>query len=78
MPDGSIHSIQVGLQMVEEFRLRCKESVEEDPLEKVAVVYEGELTKIKSQLPIESTRLDEEDDMFEEQGQVLLFVRFVS
>ena len=49
MPDGSIHSIQVGLQMVEEFRLRCKESVEEDPLEKVAVVYEGVLTKIKSQ-----------------------------
>ena len=36
--------------MVEEFRSRCKESVEEDPLEKVAVVYEAELTKIKSQL----------------------------
>ena len=50
MPDGSIHSIQVGLRMVEEFRLRCKEAVEEDPLEKIAVVYEGELTKIKSQL----------------------------
>ena len=50
MPDGSIHPIQVGLRMVEEFRLRCKEAVEEDPLQKVAVVYEEELTKIKTQL----------------------------
>ena len=50
MPDGSIHPIQVGLRMVEEFRLRCKEAVEEDPLRAVAVVYEEELTKIKTQL----------------------------
>ena len=50
MPDGSIHPIQVGLRMVEEFRLRCKEAVEEDPLRAVAVVYEEELTKIKIQL----------------------------
>ena len=50
MPDGSIHPIQVGLRMVEEFRLRCKESVEQDPLRAVAIVYEEELTKIKIQL----------------------------
>merc|ERR1712037_1070285 len=47
---GGTHPIQVGLRMVEEFRLRCKEVVEEDPLRAVAVVYEEELTKIKTQL----------------------------
>ena len=50
MPDGSIHQIQVGLRMVETFRERCQELVEEDPLKPVAVVYEEQLTLIKSQL----------------------------
>ena len=50
MPDGTIHPIQVGLRMVEEFRSRCKESVEADPLQPVAVVYEAELTRIKNDL----------------------------
>ena len=50
MPDGSIHPIEVGLRMVEEFRRRCREAVEEDPLRAVAAVYEEELSKIKSQI----------------------------
>ena len=50
MPDGSIHPIQVGLRMVEEFRERCKVAVEEDPLRVVAEVYEEELSKIKIEL----------------------------
>ena len=36
--DGSIHPIEVGLRMVEEFRRRCKEAVEEDPQRAVAAV----------------------------------------
>ena len=48
--DGSIHPIEVGLRMVEEFRRRCREAVEEDPLRAVAAVYEEELSKIKSQI----------------------------
>ena len=35
---------------MEELRMRCKDSVEEDPLEAVAVIYERELTKIKASL----------------------------
>ena len=50
MTDGTIHPIQVGLRMVEEFRWRCKEAVEADPLKAVAIVYEAELSKIKTQL----------------------------
>ena len=37
MRDGTVHPVQVGLRLVEELRMRCKDSVEEDPLEAVAV-----------------------------------------
>ena len=50
MPDGTLHPIQVGLRMVEEFRIRCKEAVEADPLKAVSRVYEEELTRMKNQL----------------------------
>ena len=50
MRDGTVHPVQVGLRLVEELRMRCKDSVEEDPLEAVAVIYERELTKIKASL----------------------------
>ena len=42
MRDGTVHPVQVGLRLVEELRMRCKDSVEEDPLEAVAVIYERE------------------------------------
>ena len=58
MSDGTTHPIQVGIRMVEEFRMRCKEAVEDDPLKAVAVVYESELAKIKSELG-EGNDLDE-------------------
>ena len=57
MRDGTVHPVQVGLRLVEELRMRCKDSVEEDPLEAVAVIYERELTKIKASL--ECGALDE-------------------
>ena len=50
MPDGTVHPIQIGLRMVEEFRMRAKENIEADPLRAVAKVYEEELTRIKEQL----------------------------
>ena len=50
MPDGTVHPIQIGLRMVEEFRMRVKENIEADPLRAVAKVYEEELTRIKEQL----------------------------
>ena len=31
MPDGTVHLIQIGLRMVEEFRMRVKENIEADP-----------------------------------------------
>ena len=31
MPDGTVHPIQIGLRMVEEFRMRVKENIEADP-----------------------------------------------
>ena len=50
MPDGTVHPIQVGLRMVEEFRKRVKENIEANPLRAVTIVYEEELTRIKEQL----------------------------
>ena len=50
MPDGTVHPIQVGLRMVEEFRTRVREKIEADPLRAVAIAYEEELTRIKEQL----------------------------
>ena len=50
MPDGTVHPIQVGLRMVEEFRTRVRENIEADPLRAVAIAYEEELTRIKEQL----------------------------
>ena len=50
MPDGTVHPIQVGLRMVEEFRMRVRENIEADPLRPVAIAYEEELTRIKEQL----------------------------
>ena len=50
MPDGTVHPIQIGLRMVEEFRMRVKENIEADPLRAVAKAYEEELTRIKEQL----------------------------
>ena len=50
MSDGTVHPIQVGLRMVEEFRKRVKENIEANPLRAVAIVYEEELTRIKEQL----------------------------
>ena len=47
MPDGTVHPIQVGLRMVEEFRTRVRENIEADPLRAVAIAYEEELTRIK-------------------------------
>ena len=47
MPDGTVHPIQIGLRMVEEFRMRVKENIEADPLRAVAKAYEKELTRIK-------------------------------
>ena len=48
MPDGTVHPIQIGLRMVEEFRMRVKENIEADPLRAVAKVYEEELTRSKN------------------------------
>ena len=45
MPDGTVHPIQVGLRMVEEFRKRVKENIEANPLRAVTIVYEEELTR---------------------------------
>ena len=61
MPDGTIHPVQVGLRMVESFRFRCRESVEANPLRPVAMVYEEELSKIKSQLADPESQNDMED-----------------
>ena len=57
MRDGTVHPVQVGLRLVEELRMRCKEAIEQDPLEAVAIIYERELTKIKASL--EGGSLDE-------------------
>ena len=50
MRHGTVHPVQVGLRLVEEMRMRCKEAVEQDPLKAVAIIYERELTKIKASL----------------------------
>ena len=47
MPDGTVHPIQIGLRMVEEFRMRVKENIKADPLRAVAKVYEEELGKLQ-------------------------------
>ena len=50
VPDGTVHPFQIGLRMVEEFRMRVKENIDADPLRAVAKVYEEELTRIKEHL----------------------------
>ena len=35
MPDGTVHPIQIGLRMVEEFRMRVKENIERAPSEQL-------------------------------------------
>lgn len=41
---------QGALRLVERFRKMCKEAIEDDPLQPVAIIYEENLSKIKRDL----------------------------
>ena len=43
---------QGALRLVERFRKMCKEAIEDDPLQPVAIIYEENLSKIKRDLGI--------------------------
>ena len=52
---------QGALRLVERFRKMCKEAIEDDPLQPVAIIYEENLSKIKGDLGtagVEPTEFD--------------------